>query len=254
MNQQVDKQKDIFEHIYSPDNAGEFDFHITTDPLTRYLRDRRLNKALREIRKRYADEELAKWKVLSVCGGVGGEAIYFKRKGFNDVTVSDISENSLRICKMFDPAIATTLQNAEELSLADEAYDLVVVQDGLHHLPRPVSGFTEMIRVASKAVVVIEPHLGVVGKLIGTEWEQHEDSINFVFRWDREMITQIVKSYRLKKYKEIQVLRFWDHNLTIGNLVKKLPKSLQLGAAKFFYGALSLFDFAGNMMVAVVFK
>jgi ubiquinone/menaquinone biosynthesis C-methylase UbiE len=113
--------------------------------------------------------------VLLTCGGVGGEGLFFKKNGFNNVTVSDISENSLKICNEFDPSITTMMLNGESLDVPDASYDLVVVQDGLHHLPRPVTGFTEMLRVAKKAVIVIEPFDSLIGNLIGTEWEEQGD-------------------------------------------------------------------------------
>jgi len=144
--------------------------------------------------------------------------------------------------------------NGENLDIPDESYDLVVVQDGLHHLPRPVSGFTEMVRAAKKAVIVIEPYNGMVGNFIGTEWEVHGQAVNYVFRWDKQMVTQVVKSQLLKSYSEIKVIRLWDHNSVIRKIVNKLPKSLRLKAAKTVYGLLRAVDVFGNNMVAVIVK
>jgi len=253
MQEQVKDQKKSFEEIYSLESKTRFAFHTTDDPLIRFLRDRRLNKGL-DILKKHNSAFLA-WSVLIVCGGVGGEGIFFLRKGFKDITVSDISENSLKICNLFEPSINTVMLNGESLDIADNSYDLVIVQDGLHHLPKPVSGFTEMLRVARKGVVVIEPYNGLVGKLIGTEWEKHGDAVNYVFRWDKNMINQVVKSQLLTNYKLIKVLRLWDHNSIILKMVSKLfPKSLQLAGSKAIYKVLSLFDFLGNNMVAVILK
>jgi ubiquinone/menaquinone biosynthesis C-methylase UbiE len=85
------------------------------------------------------------------------------------------------------------------LDLPDNSYDLVVVQDGLHHLPRPVTGFTEMLRVAKKAVIVIESYDSWVGDLIGTEFEVQGNAINFAFRWNRKMMVQVTKSFLLRR-------------------------------------------------------
>ena len=73
-----------------------------------------------------------------------------------------------------------------------------------------------MLRVAKKGVVVIEPYNSMVGNFIGTEWEEHDGAINFVYRWDRKMMEQTVKSYLLKNYQKIRVFRIWDHNVVIG--------------------------------------
>ncbi|MGZ3943571.1 MAG: class I SAM-dependent methyltransferase [Mucilaginibacter sp.] len=254
MLQQVKEQQNTFEEIYSEERAARFNFNITDDPLIRYLRDRRLQKALDYIKANSGGEDIYKWKINIVCGGVGGEGIFFIKKGFTDVTVSDISENSLKICNHLEPKITTVVLNGEDTGLPDNAYDLVVVQDGLHHLPRPTTGFTEMLRIAKKGVIVIEPYYSSVGDLMGTEWEVHGDSTNYVYRWNRMMIEQAVKSYLLKDYKAIKVFRFWDHNVVVRKLALKFPKSVQLSVAKSFYALLQPLKFLGNMMVAVVLK
>jgi ubiquinone/menaquinone biosynthesis C-methylase UbiE len=252
--QTVQSQQQAFEIIYKPETASRFDFHVTTDPLTRYLRDRRLGVALDYLRSKYPTRELLQWSVLLVCGGVGGEGIFFLKMGFADVTVSDISSNSLKIANMLSPSLKTVLLNAEEMDLKDASYDLVIVQDGLHHLPRPVLGFTEMLRVASKGVIVIEPYDSLVGNQFGTEWETEGDFVNFVFRWNRKILTQVTKSYLLKNYRSIKVFRLWDHNVVIRKMVKKFPLAFQLRMSKILYGIMSLFNPLGNMMVAVVLK
>jgi len=254
MLKQVLEQQNTFEEIYSIDKSSQFDFHVTNNPLTRYLRDRRLNKALSFIKKNARSEDIFKWRVLIVCGGVGGEGIFFIKNGFHDVTVSDISMNSLQICNQLEPKIKTIYLNGEDTSLADNAYDLIVVQDGLHHLPRPVTGFTEMLRIANKGIIVIEPYDSAIGNLIGTEWEVHGNSTNYVFRWNKKLINQTVKSYLLKNYRTIKVIRFWDHNLIVGRIAQKFPGSLKLKIAKLIYGILELIKPLGNMMVTVVLK
>jgi ubiquinone/menaquinone biosynthesis C-methylase UbiE len=252
MLEQVKQQQNAYEGIYAPEQKSEFDFHITTDPLTRYLRDRRLLKALAVLE--HSNTNIREWSVLLTCGGVGGEGLFFKKNGFNNVTVSDISENSLKICNEFDPSISTIMLNGESLDVPDASYDLVVVQDGLHHLPRPVTGFTEMLRVAKKAVIVIEPYDSLIGNLLGTEWEEQGTAINYVYRWDKNSFTQAVKSYLLKNYKQIKVLRLWDHGLMVSKLAGKLPKGMQLSAAKVIYGLFAPFNWMGNMFVGILIK
>lgn len=134
------------------------------------------------------------------------------------------------------------------------SYDLVLVQDGLHHLPRPATGFTEMLRVARKAVIVIEPYLSLIGNALGTKWEVHNKEINYVYRWNRNMIEQTVKSYLLHGYDSIKVFRLWDHGSAVLKLIKKLPKNIRIPAAKFIYSLLSVINFSGNMIVSVVTK
>jgi SAM-dependent methyltransferase len=248
----IENQRQIHDKIYQDKNR--FEFHITNDILIRYLRDRRLLKSYKYLSKVYDKSNLIEFKVLVVCGGVGGEAIFFKKFGFKNVTNSDLSLESANISKFLDPFLDTDYANAEELPYPDDSFDLVVVQDGLHHLPRPTLGFTEMLRVAKKAIVVIEPRESIIGRLIGTQFEKHEDIENYVFRWSRNTFSAITYSFLLRNICTIKFIGLWDHNLVIGKIVGIFPKYTQLFIAKMIYKFLSIFDVFGNMMVGIVIK
>jgi ubiquinone/menaquinone biosynthesis C-methylase UbiE len=253
MDINIAQQKEAFEEIYKSENMDRFAFHVTPERLVRYLRDRRLNIALDYLQSQ-CREDITDWKVLTVCGGVGGEGIFFLRAGFADVTVSDFSANSLEIAAKLDNKLKAVQLNAEKIDLSDNSYDLVIVQDGLHHLPRPSLGLTEMLRVAKRAIVVIEPYNSVVGNLIGTEWEEHDGAVNYVYRWDREMVEQTVKSYLLRNYSRIRVFRRWDHNVVVGRLAGLFPRPIRTSIARIIYSLLRPFSFTGNMMIGVVLK
>ncbi|NGN65093.1 class I SAM-dependent methyltransferase [Streptomyces sp. A7024] len=231
----------------------DFGYHVTADPLVRYLRDRRLKAGLEQLRRRGALDP-ANQSVLVVCGGAGGEGIMLRREGFADVTVSDLSPATLEVCRELDPELKTRCLNAEAMAeLADGSFDLVVVQDGLHHLPRPALGFTEMLRVARTAVILIEPHESLVGRLIGTEWEVQGTAVNYVFRWNGSFLKQVTLSYLLRDRATVLPRRLWDHNLAVGKLVRRcVPGRWRLPAAKAVYAALTPFNRLGNMMVGVV--
>lgn len=253
MNDLSQEQREAFETIFSAE-GDRWHFHDTKDPLIRYLRDRRLHLALDAVRK-LAGGPIESLSVLLVCGGVGGEATFFTNHGFSDVTNTDFSENALSVCKRRDERLKTRLLNAEAMDLEDLSYDLVVVQDGLHHLPRPALGLNEMIRVARKAVIVLEPHTGLVAKAIGTEWERHGDAVNFVFRWNLELFRQVILSQLLESPKSIRVIRLWDHNSVIRKLVSKLGGgSLSLIAAKAIYALLTPLNLLGNNFIGVLVK
>lgn len=253
MSDLTQEQRNAFESIFSA-GSEKWHFHDTKDPLIRYLRDRRLNIAVDAIREitRGPIESLS---VLLICGGVGGEATFFANKGFSDVTNSDFSENALAVCRQRDSRLKACILNAECMDLPDLSYDIVVVQDGLHHLPRPSLGLNEMVRVARKAVVVLEPHTGWVAKMIGTEWERHGDTVNFVYRWNLESFRQIILSQLLEAPKTIRVIRLWDHNSVIRKVVSKLGGgALSLFAAKAIYGILTPLNFFGNNFIGILVK
>jgi len=254
MKDNVEAQNKAFEVTYGADNSKHFDFNFTKDKLIRYIRDRRLNIALKYLYGKYSEAELKTWSVLIVCGGVGGEGVFFAKAGFKDVTTSDFSNNTITVANAHAPELKAMVLNAEAVDLPANSYDLVVVQDGLHHLPRPVLGFTEMLRVAKKAIIVLEPYDSLVGNSIGTEWEVIGDAVNYVYRWNRKMVQQAVKSYLLQEYDTIKVFRLWNHNTVIHKITKKFPVKFNLGIAKAIYSVLSLINFSGNAMVAVVTK
>jgi SAM-dependent methyltransferase len=191
---------------------------------------------------------------LVVCGGVGGEGTFLRKAGFADVTVSDFSTEALQRCRRFDRSLKTLLLDAEQMDLPDSSYDIVLVQDGLHHLPRPVLGYTEMLRVARRAVVVIEPHTSLVGRLWGTEWETQGAAVNYVFRWNRTIMEQCTRSFLLSKEAVVVANRLWDHGPMINRMVSHLPGRVRPAAARAVYSALNLASPAGNMMIGVVVK
>ena len=253
MSDTTQEQRNAFENIFSAE-AARWHFHDTKDPLIRYVRDRRLHLALDAVRK-LAGGSIESLSVLLVCGGVGGEATFFANHGFSDVTNTDFSENALDVCRHRDERLKTRLLNAENMDLEDLSYDLVVVQDGLHHLPRPALGLNEMIRVARKAVIVLEPHTGWVAKAIGTDWERHGNAVNFVYRWNLESFRQLILSQLLDSPKSIRVIRLWDHNSVIHKITSKFGSgSLGIFIAKSIYACLAPINAFGNNFIGILWK
>jgi SAM-dependent methyltransferase len=247
----VSAQRDATQGVLAQSPPERWEFNFVRDPLVRYLRDRRLEIALSLLsREGLGPRDFG--SSLVVCGGVGGEGVFLLRRGFENVTLSDIAPAALDVCP--EPRLARRVLNAEEMrDLADGSFDLVLVQDGLHHLPRPTLGFTEMLRVARRAVIVIEPHASLVGKIIGTTWERHGDALNYVFRWNGKLFTDLTRSY-LGQRCATTVARVWDHNVSVNRVASKMPRPLRLPVAKAIYAALTPFNSVGNMMIGVALK
>jgi ubiquinone/menaquinone biosynthesis C-methylase UbiE len=247
----VELQKESFEDFYS--DTKNWSFWDDPEPINRYVLERRMRIGIEHLMKA-TNTSPADWDVLVVCGGVGGEGKVLANIGFRSVTVSDISENALKVCQQRDSRLKTMILNGENLALPDNSYDLVMVQDGLHHLPRPVLGLTEIIRVAKKAAIVIEPHSGVVADILGQEWEYQNGHVNYVFRWDRSLLEQTIKSYILQAPCYIKAIRLWNHNSLMAKIGRLLGGGqIGLSLVKLFYGFLDLFfKRLGNMMVGVI--
>ena len=239
-------------------DPGRWGFHDTPDPLTRYVRDRRQILAIRSLR-RLAGTEPKDWEsVLVVCGGVGGEGTCLRKMGFPAPTVCDFETALLQIMQRRDPVLPGVAADTGRLPFADNSFDLVLVQDGIHHLKSPPGGVVEMLRVARRAVIVIEPHEGIVAQLIGTKIEKDEETgaLNHVFRWNQWLFRQVVASYLVGTDYQVEVLRFWDHSTAMLKAFGWLPSDgLRLRAIQASYWLLkNFFGWMGNMFVGIVLK
>src|SRR5215510_6278791 len=75
MTDGVEMQRQRADRVHGDLTEGLWDHHYTSDPLIRYLRDRRLHRALKELDER-GRLDVANQSVLLVCGGVGGEGTF----------------------------------------------------------------------------------------------------------------------------------------------------------------------------------
>src|SRR5665647_2867722 len=94
----VESQRVAMDAQYADRSEHRWEGHHTSDPLTRYLRDRRLRVGL-HILKKVGRLDPANQTALLVCGGVGGEGTFLRTFGFQDVTVSDLSKEALEHCR-----------------------------------------------------------------------------------------------------------------------------------------------------------
>lgn len=201
---------------------GARDVVLSNDPATKYLRQIRVREALaRLIALRGEDAGLG--SLLVVCGGEGQEASIAADMGFDPVVTSDISARSVSAAEGRDARLRAIQANAEATGLDDDSFDVVLVQDGLHHLQEPVRGFCEMLRIARSAVVMIEPRISLASRLLGIEWEeQGEGAVNYVFRWRLGLVHDVASSYLGRDGFEDHSYAFWHHNPVLTKLAHRL--------------------------------
>jgi SAM-dependent methyltransferase len=194
---------------------------VATDKMTRYIVRWRMEEAIRRLFR--ADATLSyTCSVLVLCAAEGYEGTVLADMGFTDVTVSDLSEGAARIAVSRDSRLKARVLNAEETGLPAQSYDIVVVQDGLHHLQRPVQGFTEMLRVASRVVIFLEPHVSLVARLIGTKWETNGVAVNYVFRWTNSLVQDVGSSYLGRGAFRNLSFSCWHHNIVFAKAGERL--------------------------------
>lgn len=93
---------------------------------------------------------------LTIGDAYGFDAQYLLGKGQN-ATASDLDTNFLRLAKNEGIISDFSAQNAEQLNYPANAFDYLLCKEAYHHFPRPYAALYEMIRVARKGMVLIEP-------------------------------------------------------------------------------------------------
>jgi SAM-dependent methyltransferase len=124
-------------------------------------------------------------------GRYGSDAAYLHSQGV-DVIASSLTDERLRYACELGHIPTFRAENAECISMANDAVDFVLCKEAYHHFPRPPIALYEMLRVARVAVVLIEPldnpkFLDGLKSLIkrvirGDREQQFEPSGNFLYR------------------------------------------------------------------------
>ncbi len=94
---------------------------------------------------------------LTVGDAYGHDANYLIENGVRDVIASDISDEFLAVSAEVGIVEKYSAENAESLSFGDNSIDYILCKETYHHFPRPYAALYEMIRVAKKGIVIIEP-------------------------------------------------------------------------------------------------
>jgi SAM-dependent methyltransferase len=199
---------------------GPRPFVVSPDPLTEYLISWRLREAMRRVMKAANGRLSRACRVLVLCAADGYEGSLLRDLEFEDVTVSDISPVAVSVALTRDPRLKGITLNAEDTGLDDSSFDLVITQDALHHLQRPVQGFTEMLRISRYGVIFLEPHDSLIGRMVGTKWEVHDEAKNYVFRWRKKLVGDLAASYLGSQSFRNLSFSFWHHNIVFGKLRK----------------------------------
>lgn len=135
-------------------------------------------------------------------GRYGCDAAHLAGKGMK-VLATDIGDTLLQEALASGHISAYRKENAESLSFPGETFDFVLCKESYHHCPRPMVALYEMLRVASQAVVLIEPNdamvnrtwverstdglLSVAKRLVGrtSAPQEFEEAGNYVYRVSR---------------------------------------------------------------------
>jgi len=109
-------------------------------------------------------------------GKYGSEARFLSEEGA-DALPTDISTDLLEAAKSAGYITEYSKENAESLSFDDGAFEYVLCKESYHHFPRPMVALYEMLRVARKAVVLIEPQDSYVERTLRMRLFHHAVNI-----------------------------------------------------------------------------
>lgn len=138
---------------------------------------------------------------LLVAGCGSGIDIFYLKKYFNaEYFATDISKNAVDTALRNFPGIRGRAEDSEAMSFDDNSFDYVFTAASLHHLPRPSLALYELLRVARKGVIVIEPNDSLLCRAatrLGLASEV-EKSGNYVFRFSLRDIEKYARALFLK--------------------------------------------------------
>lgn len=95
---------------------------------------------------------------LTVGDAYGLDAHYINTNGIDHTAhASDLNRDFLEVASKEGFVAEFSAENAEKLSFESNRFDFVLCKESYHHFPRPYMAVYEMLRVARKGVVIIEP-------------------------------------------------------------------------------------------------
>jgi ubiquinone/menaquinone biosynthesis C-methylase UbiE len=114
-------------------------------------------------------------------GRYGRDARYILDRG-SSALATDISDTLLREAKDRGYIPSYRIENAEALSFHDAEFDYAFCKEAYHHFPRPMVALYEMLRVARKGVLLVEPNDAYIHKGVG----------DFLFRHGKDRVKRLL--------------------------------------------------------------
>jgi ubiquinone/menaquinone biosynthesis C-methylase UbiE len=150
-------KKDNFKSLSYSSHEKHYDNHLsrmkrlTEKSSVNYWRQCRMYNLLTPLLSKSSND---KW--LTVGDGVGTDANWLFDMGV-DAEASDISDVLLKMAHAEGFIKSYSKENAESLSYEENTFDYALCKEAYHHFPRPYIAVYEMLRVAKKGIVLIEP-------------------------------------------------------------------------------------------------
>jgi ubiquinone/menaquinone biosynthesis C-methylase UbiE len=201
-------QRDQMNAAFAVSSSTHFESHPFHDHF-RAIPFERLHKLL----ERRGVDLNGKSVLIAGCGD--GIDLHYLRKYYrSEFSVADLSTAAIAKVRERYPEVTGHVQDMEELSFADDSFDYVFVSHGLHHLPRPMRGLYELLRVSRYGLLVIEPYDNWLTRLatrLGLATEI-EESGNYVYRFSVRDVERVGRA----AFTRVA----WDHFFAIHRVAK----------------------------------
>jgi SAM-dependent methyltransferase len=189
-------------------------------------------------------------------GRYGLDAIRMVRRGFSDVTASDLSDHLLQISLQAGALQKISAENAERLSFTDRSFDYVLCKESFHHFPRPMLALYEMLRVACKGIVLIEPQDAYVDMpiLSGDHKATYESDGNYVYTLSRREVEKVALGLDLPAVAFKNLYDIFDPALTDELAQESNPNFTAFRArVQDIEARCARMELKHNMLLAVIF-
>src|SRR5437879_890178 len=170
---------------------------------------------------------------LLIIGGTWEDAEFLICAGFNDITLSNFQlEPEEEAHSNLGAKVKLLAIDAEHIDLPDGSFDCVFVHEVLHHCRSPHRALCEMLRVANKHVVLLEPNDSLSMRVLthtgfsfpyeifsvvyhGCEAGGVRDSCvpNFIYRWNANEVRKTVSSFLAEHVFVVHTYPYWDFNV-----------------------------------------
>jgi SAM-dependent methyltransferase len=170
---------------------------------------------------------------LLVIGGSWEDVELLICAGFKDITLSNFqSEPEEDEHSNSGAKVKLLVIDAEQIDLPDGSFDFVFAHEVLHHCRSPHRALCEMLRVASKHVVLLEPNDSLSMRVLtwagfsfpyeifsvvyhGYEAGGVRDSCvpNFIYRWSAHEVRKTVSSFLAEYAFLVHAYPYWDFNV-----------------------------------------
>jgi SAM-dependent methyltransferase len=166
-----------------------------------------------------------------IVGGSLADAKFLVDLGFGDLTLTNLGSQLSSFEAEEVPGIKFKTIDAEEIDLPDRSYDFVFVHESLHHCRSPHRALCEMVRVARRHVVMLEPNdsllmstlvrlnfsapyetAAVIDNDFSSGGVRDSNIPNYLYRWTGREVAKTVAAYAPERPVNVSAYPYWDFN------------------------------------------